>query len=149
MPHVFHYAGRYFRVEIAQVVKPDAADKVSYAAWCSDAFSNLQDLPNHPCSRMVPGPLFATEADALRQTDEWLRADLVAQQAKRPSKHGRAASVFYTVWLFKGVTSFGFEFAEFSDAKLFAGAAEKSSDVTKVGIKNNESPEFLTVWEKP
>lgn len=148
MPHILNYAGRYFRVEIADIVKPDASDKVSFVAWCSEAFSDLQDMPNHACSRLIPGPLLATEADALRTAGEWIKADLAAQQTKRPSKLGRAASVFYTAWLFKGGNSFGFDFKEFSDAKLFAAAAEKSSDITKVGIKNNESPEFLTVWEK-
>jgi hypothetical protein len=34
------------------------------------------------------------------------------------------------------------------DSSRFAAAAEKSSEITKVGIKNNESPQYLTVWEK-
>ncbi len=56
--------------------------------------------------------------------------------------------VMYTVWLFKGDSSFGFEFEQFSDAKTFAESAEKSVEITKVGITNNESPQYLTIWEK-
>ena len=54
----------------------------------------------------------------------------------------------YTVWLSKGDSSVGFEFEEFSDAKTFAKAAEKSVEITKVVITNNESPQYLTIWEK-
>jgi hypothetical protein len=30
----------------------------------------------------------------------------------------------------------------------FAKAAEASSEITKVGITNNESPQYLTIWNK-
>lgn len=56
--------------------------------------------------------------------------------------------IVYTVWLFKGDNSVGFEFEEFADAKTFAKAAEKSVEITKVLITNNESPQNLTTWEK-
>jgi hypothetical protein len=48
----------------------------------------------------------------------------------------------------QGDAPFGFDFEEFADAKTFAAAAQKSLEITKVGIKNNESPQYLTVWEK-
>ncbi len=40
------------------------------------------------------------------------------------------------------------DFAEFADAKAFAKAAEKSVSITRVGITNNESPQYLTLWDK-
>ena len=57
-------------------------------------------------------------------------------------------SVLYTVALIKGTSTYKFDFEEFSDAKAFARAAEKSRHMTKVGITNNESPQYLEVWEK-
>jgi hypothetical protein len=70
------------------------------------------------------------------------------QRVKRPVKTPDSMSVVYTVWLFTNDGSTGFEFEEYSEATAFAKAAEKSRSITKVGVKNNESPQFLTVWEK-
>ena len=54
----------------------------------------------------------------------------------------------YSVWLFKGDGSVEYDFKEFADAKSFAKAAEKGVEITKVGVTNRESPQYLTVWEK-
>ena len=149
MPHVLNHRGQYYRVEIAEIANPDEPNRAEFVSWASDAFADLKELPNHPCSRLVPGPPQPSYADALQQAFDWLASHRpTAQPPKRTAKSGSKASVIYTVWLFKDETSLGFDFEEFSDAKAFAAAAEKSIDVTKVGVKNNESPQYLTVWEK-
>jgi hypothetical protein len=58
-------------------------------------------------------------------------------------------STVFTVWIFMGDGTLECQFEEFADAKKFAGAAEKIVDVKQVGVTNNESPEYLTVWTKP
>jgi hypothetical protein len=62
---------------------------------------------------------------------------------------GVAMLIVFTVWIFKGDGSVECQFEDFADAKKFAAAAEKIIDVKQVGITNNESPEYLTVWTKP
>ena len=148
MPHVLNYRGQYYRVEIAEIAHPDEPDRAEFVSWCSDPFRDLKYLPHHPCSRLVAGPPQPTYADALQHAFDWIMSHRPAQPERPTATSAGKASVLYTVWLFHGDTSQGFDFAEFSDAKAFAGAAEKSADITKVGIKNNESPQYLTVWER-
>ena len=56
--------------------------------------------------------------------------------------------MLYTVWLYKEGEPVGFDFENFWEAESFAEAAKKGIGVIKVGIKNNESPQYLTVWER-
>jgi len=148
MPHVLNYRGQYYRVEIAEISRPDEPNRAEFVSWCSDPFRDLKDLPHHPGSRLVAGPPLPTYADALQHAFDWIMSHRAAQPDRPNAKPAGKASVLYTVWLFRGETSQGIDFAEFSDAKAFAGAAEKSVEITKVGIKNNESPQFLTMWER-
>jgi hypothetical protein len=145
MLHVLNHAGQYFRVEIAEVA---SADKTVYVGWCSNAFTDLKDAPSQACSRFVAGSPFANAAEALGQAQAWIRATWDSQQAWRASRPAEKGGVVYTVWLFKGDVSTEHQFPEFWDAKLFAEAAEKDAGVTKVGITNNESPQYLTLWER-
>jgi hypothetical protein len=62
---------------------------------------------------------------------------------------GAAMLTVFTVWIFKGDGTLECQFDEFADAKTFAKAAEKITDVKQVGVTNNESPEYLVVWTKP
>lgn len=147
MSHVLKYDQRYFRVEVAEVANQDEPGKPTYVAWCSAGFGDLTAAPSQPLSQFVAGAPQATEAAALEQAYQWIKN--AADAPKSPAVHkSRPVNVVYTVWLFKGEHSFGFEFDEFSDAKLFAHAAETSSEVTKVGITNNESPQYLTIWNR-
>jgi hypothetical protein len=148
MSHVLAFDGQYFRVDIAEVVNPADPEKEMYVSWCSDAFKELKDAPSQSLSRFVAGPPLPTYAEARRHAHDWIRVNRDAQKKKRAGKAPDLAGIVYSVWLFKGESSLGFEFEEFSDAKAFAKAAEKSVEVTKVGITNNESPQYLTVWEK-
>ena len=148
MSHVLSYRGQYFRVDVAEVANSDAPDKSVYASWCSDAFRELKDLPQQTCSRFTGGSPLPTRAEALRHAYDWIRRNWDAKQARPISEPGDKLSVVCTAWLFKGDDPTGFDFKEFSEAKAFAEAAQKSINVTKVGVKNNESPQFLTLWEK-
>ncbi|HEX3657621.1 MAG TPA: hypothetical protein VGG64_13065 [Pirellulales bacterium] len=148
MSHVLKYGGQYFRLEIAEVASPEQPDKPAFVIWCSEAFKDLADMPRHTCSRFIGGSPLPTYADSLRHAYQWIKRDWDAHHAQPTPSAGSTASVVYTVWVFKGDAPFGFEFEEFADAKTFAAAAEKSTEITKVGIKNNESPQYLTVWEK-
>jgi hypothetical protein len=151
MSHVVNYGGQYFRVELTEVVIPGDSDKTVYVGWCSEAFKELKDMPKQALSRFIAGPGLPTYAAALQHAQDWIKAQWDAQPAKRspPAPKGRdSVSVLYTVWLFKGDGSTGFEFEEFTDATAFAKAAEKSLSLTKVGTTNNESPQYLTVWER-
>ncbi len=148
MSHVLHYDGQYFRVDITEVTNPDNPDKPVYVGWCSDAFRDLKDMPSHPLSRLVVGPPLPKHAEAEQFAHEWIKRDWDSQRGKRAIKGPNRPSVVYTVSLFKVDSSLKCEFDEFSDAKAFAKAAEKSADLTKVGITNNESPQYLTLWEK-
>lgn len=108
-------------------------------------------MPKQAFSRFVAGQPLPTHAAALRQAHEWIKINWDAQQGKRPkqaTKAGDVVSVLYIVGLFKEDDSAGFDFEDFGEAKAFAKAAEKSASITKVGITNNESPQYLTVWEK-
>ena len=54
----------------------------------------------------------------------------------------------YQVTLVQEDRTSEFVFKEFTDAKRFASAAERMFAITKIGITNNESPEYLTLWKK-
>ena len=151
MSHVLNYGGQYFRIEITEVISPDLADKPLYVAWYSDAFKSLKDLPGQSLSRFVAGPQLATYADALRYVCDGIKATWDEKQTKQPAKDADPsnANVMYTVWLFEGEASTGFDFENYQDATAFAKAAESIVPVTKIGITNNESPKYLTMWEKP
>ncbi len=62
---------------------------------------------------------------------------------------GMSMTTIFTVWIFKQDSTLECQFEEFADAKRFAAAAEKITDVKQVGITNNESPEYLSVWTRP
>jgi hypothetical protein len=149
MSHVLNYDGRFFRVDITEVASLDEPGKTVYVGWCSDAFKDLTEMPRHSCSQYIGGAPLPKYADALRNAHDWIKKNWDGQKIKQPIKtRASEASVLYTVWIFKGDSAFGCDFEEFTDAKSFANLAEKSIDVTKVGVKNNESPQFLTVWER-
>jgi len=40
------------------------------------------------------------------------------------------------------------ELTRFVAGPPLATAAEKSSEITKIGITNNESPQYLTMWQR-
>lgn len=108
----------------------------------------MKEAPREPCSRFIDAPPAPTRADACRQAYQWIKTDWTAKKASRGNETSHFSGVAYTVWLFKGASSWGFEFQEFADAKAFAKAAEKSVEVSKTAITNNESPQPLTIWEK-
>jgi hypothetical protein len=147
MSHILNLDGRYFRVEIVEVASADNPDKPRYAAWCSEAFRELKDAPSQALSRFIDGPSQSTHAAALRHAYEWIKANAVTPRTPRNPQDGKIAGGIYTVWLFKAEGSTGFEFKDFADATSFAKAAEKSSLVTKVQIKNDDGPHHVTVWE--
>jgi hypothetical protein len=152
MPRVVKYGDQYFQIDISEVTDLSNSDKVGYVGCCSEAFKELRDLPRQACSRIIPGPPLTTLAEALKHAQDWVKLDCDAQQARhatRASKQGDKASVVYTVWLFNRDGSAGFDFGEYADAKAFAKAAERSVSITKVGTTSNESPQYLTVWERP
>jgi hypothetical protein len=105
-------------------------------------------MPAQSLSRFIPGPLLSTRAEAMQHAYTWIKSTWDAQQARRTFKADQNAAVTYVVRLFKDDHAVDFEFADFTDAKTFARAAEKGIDITKVGITNNESPQYLTVWER-
>ena len=148
MPHILNYDGKYVRVEIAEVANPNHPDKALYVGWCSDAFKELKDMPSQALSRFIAGPPLPTYAEALRYACDWIKTSWDAKQADLSAKVGDLVPVIYSVWLFKGDSSLEYEFVEFSDAKAFAKAAEKSLGLSKVGITNNESPQYLTMWQR-
>ncbi len=148
MSHVLSYAGQYFRIDITEVASADLPQRPGYIAWASDAFRELKQMPSHPCTRMMAGPPHPTRDEALRHAYDWLKSDWDAQQTKRPYKPRRLGAVIYTVTIFQDGSPFECQFDEFSDAKLFAKAAEKIVDASKVVVTNNESPQPLTVWER-
>jgi hypothetical protein len=148
MSHVLNYDGQYFRIEIAEVTGADNLDKTVYVSWCSDAFRELKDAAGQACSGFVTGSPFANRAEALNHAHDWIKASWDAQRAKRVHRPAEKGNLVYSVWLFKVDTSTEHQFQEFSDARLFAKAAEKGAGITKVEITNNESPECLTAWEK-
>jgi len=148
MPHVLHYDGRYFRVDITEVADANEPDKVMFVSWCSDGFKELKNMPSQASSQFVAGPPLPKYDEALQFAYDWIKSQWDAKQAKRVHKAGDKAGVLYKVWLFTGDGSSECEFEEFADAKSFARAAEKIVDIRKVGITNNESPQYLAVWER-
>jgi hypothetical protein len=148
MSHVLAYDGQFFRVDITEVANPDDPDKAVYFSWCSHAFKELKDMPRQALSRFIASPPLPNNAEARRHAYDWIKTDWDAQKTTRANKVRDIVGVMYTVWLFKGDSSSGFEFEDFSDAKTFAKLAEKSVEITKVGITNNESPQNLTIWER-
>jgi len=148
MSHVLNHDGHYFRVDIAEITKSTNPDKTEYISWCSDAFEDLNDMPSQPFSRFIGGPPLSVYAEARRYAFDWIKINWDAH-SKRADTVPDAAAVIYTVWIFKRGISLGYDFEEFADAKMFATAAEKCVESEKVVITNNESPQYLTVWEKP
>jgi hypothetical protein len=152
MSQVLNYDGQYFRVDITEVANPEDPHKTVYVGWCSDAFNELKDMPKQALSHFIAGPPLPTRADALGHVFQWIKIHRNTQLSKRAKqiipKVGDKANVVYTVRLFAGDGSTGFDFEEFADAKAFAKAAEKSASITRVGITNNESPQYLTLWDK-
>jgi hypothetical protein len=148
MAYVLKHGARYFRVEVVEVISPDESSKTVYHAWCSEAFRELKDLPAQTLARFIPGPPAAKQADALAQACDWIKSTWDTQQARRTFKADKSPAVTYIVRLFKDDHAVDFEFEDFTDAKTFGRAAEKGIDITKVGITNNESPQYLTVWER-
>ncbi len=148
MSQVLKYGARYFRIEVAEIANSDDPGKAVYASWCSEAFRELKDMPTQSLSRFVPGPPASKPAEALQHAHEWIRSTWDTQQARRTFKADEPVTVMYIVRLFKDDHVVDFEFADFTEAKSFARAAEKCINITKVGITNNESPQYLTVWER-
>ncbi len=150
MSHILNYDGQYFRIDIAEVSSSDDPDKGGfYVSWCSNAFKELKDMPSQASSRIIPGPPLPKFADARRYAFDWIKTNWDSQQHSRRAPVARdKVGVTYTVSLFKGDINLRVDFEEFSDAKAFAKTAEKSFEITKVGITNNESPQYLTVWER-
>jgi hypothetical protein len=148
MSHVLHYDGQYFRVEVCEILNPTDPNKPAFVSWCSDAFRDLKDMPSQGLSRFVAGPPLPKQADALHSAQEWIKSEWDSQRGKRGHKTVQRPGVVYTVSLFKVDSSLKCEFFEFSDAKMFAKAAEKSADIVKIGVTNNESPQYLTLWER-
>ena len=148
MSHVVNHDGHSFRIEIAEVIDSKQNGKIAYAAWCSESFRELKDAPSQACTHFVAGSPFQSRADALSRAQDWIKSHWDAQKSKRAARPVGKDNLVYTVWLFRGDTSTEHPFQEFSDARLFATAAEKAEGITKVGITNSESPEYLTVWEK-
>lgn len=147
MSHVLKYDGHYFRIEIGEVasVQPPDREYVEYVAWCSDAFKELPDLPRQALSRFVAGP-FPTYAEALRQAQDWIKSDWDTLRTRTVDE---PVGFMYTVWLFKrGASPSTYAFNEFADARSFAKAAESCVEITKVGITDRESPQYLAVWER-
>jgi hypothetical protein len=149
MLHILSYDGQYFCIEVAEVANTDESGRPVYVSWCSDAFRELKDAPSKACTRLVPGQPLRKQSDALRRAQDWTKTTWDGRQARRAEQPVERPTVIYSVWLFKGAESAEYTFDEFLDAKTFAKAAEKIADITKVGITNNESPQYLTVWEKP
>ncbi len=147
MSNVFSYDGQYFRIVVLDVAAAERPDEVKYASWCSDAFRELKDTPQQTCSRFVAGSPFASRADALRHAQEWIKSHWDKKVRRAQPGPGKRELV-YTVSLFRGDIPTDHVFPEFSDARLFAESAKKEVGITKVGITNNESPEYLIVWEK-
>ena len=145
MSHVLAFKGQYFHVLVVEVVNADNPTKSGFVAWCSDGFGDLQEFPSQELTRFVAGPPLPTAAEALRHAHDWIKHNFGAPVTE-PARV--ATGITYTAWLFKGEKASGFEFAEFFDAKAFAAAAEKSSEITKIGITNNESPQYLTMWQR-
>jgi hypothetical protein len=148
MSHVLAYDGQFFRVDITEVANPDEPDQPVYISWCSDAFKELKDMPSKEFTRFIAGSPLPKYAEARRHAYDWIKTNWDAQKGKRGDKVRDIEGVMYTVWLSKGARTVGYEFEDFSDAKTFAKAAEKSVEITKVVITNNESPQYLTIWEK-
>jgi hypothetical protein len=147
MSHVLDYEDQYFRVDITEVANAADPDKAVYISWCSDAFKDLKDMPSQAFSRFIGGPPAANYAEARRYAFDWIKSNWDAHTKRADTARNRAA-VIYTTWIFKRDGSLGYEFEEFVDAKTFAMAAEKSTESIKVVITNNESPQYLTVWER-
>ncbi len=151
MSHVFNYRGQYFRVEVAEVANADDPTKPAFAAWASEPFRELAKAPGQACTRFVGGPPSASSARALEHAQQWIRTQADAREARAPLSAAKPAprtSVLYTVWLYKEGEPVGFDFENFWEAESFAESAKKGIGVLKVGIKNNESPQYLTVWER-
>lgn len=148
MLHILNYDGQYFCIEIGEVANTDDSGRPAYVSWCSEAFRELMDAPSKACTRLVPGQPLGKQPDALRRAQDWIKATWDGRQARRTETPVDLTTVVYRVWLFKGEESSEHLFDEFPDAKTFAKAAEKITDITKVGITNNESPQYLTIWEK-
>jgi hypothetical protein len=148
MLHILNYDGQYFCIEVAEVANTDASGRPVYVSWCSDAFRELKGAPSKACTRLVPGQPAGKQSDALRRAQDWIKTTWDSRQARPTEKPADLPTVIYSVWLFRGDESSEHTFGEFSDAKTFAKAAEKIADITKVGITNNESPQYLTIWEK-
>ncbi len=146
MSQLFSYEGQYFRVEIAEITNAAEPDKTTFVSWCSDGFADVQDAPHQSLARFIGGPPQPSYEDARRYAFDWIKGNVDAK-TKRSDKVRDLTQVVYTVWIFKRDGSSGYEFEEFADARAFASAAEKSAESTKVVITNNESPQFLTVWE--
>jgi hypothetical protein len=147
MSHVLSYGGQYFRFDIGEITNAAEPDKPAFVSWSSEAFKLLEEMPRQALSRFIGGPPHPNYAEARRYTIDWIKANWDTH-TKRPGKTRDLAQVIYTVWVFKRDGSIGYEFEEFADAKMFATAAEKSAESTKVVITNNESPQYLTVWER-
>jgi hypothetical protein len=147
MSHVLEHDGNYFRIEITEIAHTTDPGKTGHLSWCSDAFTDLKDMPSQKFSRFIGGPPIQDYADALRYAYDWIKSNSEAR-IKQPDKERDTAAVVYKVWIFNRSSSLGYEFEEYADAQAFAKAAEKSPDSTKVAITNNESPQYLTVWER-
>jgi hypothetical protein len=148
MSFVLQYDGQHFRIDIVETASVDAPDKVAFVSWCSEGFKDLKSASRQSATHFVSGPPQPTYEEARRQAIDWIRSHREAG-GKRPAAKARdLAQVIYTVWIFKRAESLGYEFEEFADAKAFASAAEKSRESTKVAITNNESPQYLTVWQR-
>ena len=147
MSHVLEHDGNYFRVEITDITNTTDPGKTGYLSWCSDAFTDLKDMPSQKLSRFIGGPPIQDYAEARRYACSWITSNSEAR-IKQPDKERDTAAVVYRVWIFKRGSSLGYEFEEYADAQAFAKAAEKSPESTKVAITNNESPQYLKVWER-
>ena len=147
MSQVYKIDDQYFRVEIAEIISASQPDKPTFVAWCSEGFADLKRMPREVLSRFVDRPPQSSIAEAQRQALEWIKANR-EPQAKPVAKKRDLAQVMYTVTVFQATGSMAYEFEDIAAAKSFAAAAEKSSEAIKVAITNNESPQYLTVWER-
>ena len=144
MSHVLAFDGQYFRVDITEVANSDGPNKAVYVSWCSDAFKELRDMPSQAFSRFIAGPPLPGYDEARRHAFDWIKINWDAQMAKRANKVRDFVSLLYTVWLFQGDSSLGFEFEEFSDAKMFAKAAEKR--VLESQKWGSQTMKVLSTW---
>ena len=74
MSHIYEIDGQYFRVEIAEITSVSHPDKPTFAAWCSEGFTDLKQMPGQALSRYPGGPPSRHWPQRTRQALEWIKA---------------------------------------------------------------------------